>query len=137
MKLKTLIDAFDSSSMIKIKLGKESCRDDEFVSVGLITISSIQATKEVHDYNVKKLVSLPGGYFTVYCTAPICSCYRSQPERHYLTEFEKGEYYGKYGKLPAVNYVAQELGRCYGTKDIEVCSCCGDKTKCNLPVSKK
>lgn len=137
MKLKTLIDAFDQASVLKLRLGKEFYKDNEFVEVGLLPVFSVQDTKEVHDYNVKKIVNLPGSYLTVYCTAPICSCYHSQPERHYLTEFEKGEYFGKYGKLPAVNYIDKEVGRCYGTKEREICTCCGDKTKCNIPVSKK
>lgn len=61
---------------------------------------------------------------------PTCDCYEVTKERHYLTEYEKGYYYGKHGE--EIKYVTEEVPRCLGTKERETCTCGGYKSKCNF-----
>ena len=61
---------------------------------------------------------------------PTCDCYHIKKERHYLTEYEKGYYYGKQGK--ELTYIDKEIPVCYGTKEIEECSCGGYRSQCNF-----
>ena len=61
---------------------------------------------------------------------PTCDCYEVTEERHYLTEYEKGYYYGKTGEK--LKYITKEVSRCLGTKDRETCTCGGYKSQCNF-----
>lgn len=61
---------------------------------------------------------------------PTCDCYEVTKERHYLTEYEKGYYYGKRGER--LDYITKEVSRCLGTKDRETCTCGGYKSRCNF-----
>ena len=61
---------------------------------------------------------------------PTCDCYEVTKERRYLTEYEKGYYYGKRGER--LNYITKEVSRCLGTKDRETCTCGGYKSRCNF-----
>ena len=58
-----------------------------------------------------------------------CECYRTQTERRYLSNIEKITYTVATETL-APEYIDEEVSVCYGTKEKDVCSCGGDKTKC-------
>ena len=60
-----------------------------------------------------------------------CECYRTQTERRYLSNIEKITYTVATERL-APGYIDEEVGVCYGTKEKDVCSCGGDKSKCNF-----
>ena len=62
-----------------------------------------------------------------------CDCYRTKKVRHYLTEYEKGFYAALHGEAP-VDYIVEDY--CIGTKEREICTCGGDKRKCNFYPSK-
>ena len=61
---------------------------------------------------------------------PTCDCYEVTKERHYLTEYDKGYYYGKRGEK--LDYIMKEIPRCNGTRERETCSCGGYKSQCNF-----
>lgn len=61
---------------------------------------------------------------------PTCDCYEVTKERHYLTEYEKGYYYGKRGER--LDYITKEVPRCLGTAERETCSCGGYKSRCDF-----
>lgn len=50
-----------------------------------------------------------------------CDCYRVEPEIHCFVD-ENG--------VPI--YESINVPRCLGTKEKDVCDCCGDKSKCNF-----
>lgn len=64
-----------------------------------------------------------------------CDCYRTQKMRRYLTEYEKGFYTSLYGKTP-VDYIVEDQPYCMGTKEREICTCGGDKRKCDFYPTK-
>ena len=70
------------------------------------------------------------GIVTIVIDEPTCDCYEVTKERHYLTEYEKGYYYGKHGGELA--YITEEVSRCLGTRERDVCSCGGYKSQCNF-----
>lgn len=51
-----------------------------------------------------------------------CDCYHVQKERRYTYHLFAGK--------PIEHFV--DVGVCWGTKEIERCSCCGDRTKCDF-----
>ena len=71
-----------------------------------------------------------GGAVTIVIDEPTCDCYEVTKERRYLTEYEKGYYYGKQGK--ELTYITEEVSRCLGTMEKDVCSCGGYKSQCNF-----
>lgn len=70
------------------------------------------------------------GIVTIVIDEPTCDCYEVTKERRYLTEYEKGYYYGKRGEELA--YITEEVSRCLGTREKDVCSCGGYKSQCNF-----
>lgn len=57
-----------------------------------------------------------------------CDCYRTKKVRHYLTEYEKGAYFGYYGVRK--DYIEKDEPYCMGTRELESCHCGGNKEKC-------
>lgn len=68
-------------------------------------------------------------------TKPIkCDCYHEEVKTRPMTDFEKGLLflYGKTGALAKTDErVEYTEGRCWGTRECEICSCGGDKGKCD------
>lgn len=81
------------------------------------------------DYEVFKVKSYEDGLW-LKLDISICDCYEVTKERHYLTEYEKGYYYGKRGER--LDYITKEVPRCRGTKEKDVCSCGGYKSRCDF-----
>ena len=73
---------------------------------------------------------LARGVVTIVIDESTCDCYEVTRERCYLTEYEKGYYYGKRGER--LDYITKEVSRCLGTKDREICTCGGYKSQCNF-----
>lgn len=64
-----------------------------------------------------------------------CDCYRTRIVKHYLSEYEKG-YYAALHSGARVDSIDEEESYCMGTKECEVCTCGGDKRKCNFYPTK-
>ena len=67
---------------------------------------------------------------TLVIDEPTCDCYEVTKEMRYLTEYEKGCYYGRHNE--DIRYVTEEVPRCLGTKERETCTCGGYKSRCNF-----
>lgn len=89
-------------------------------------IVSVYSDFEVFKVNASPDVTHP----VLILDEPTCDSYEVTKERHYLTEYEKGYYYGKQGK--ELIYITKEVSRCKSTKEKEECSCHGYKSQCNL-----
>lgn len=59
-----------------------------------------------------------------------CDCYHIYKERRYFTDFERGLYMGRTGKYK--EYIDEEVARCQGTKERDICTCGGETTKCDF-----
>ena len=59
-----------------------------------------------------------------------CECYRIRTERRYFSDYEKG-YAAAQGKL-LPDYEDIRKGACFGTKEVDYCSCDGDRSKCDF-----
>ena len=59
-----------------------------------------------------------------------CKYYRTRIERHYFSDYEKG-YAAAQGKL-LPDYEDICRGACLGTKEVDYCSCDGDRSKCDF-----
>lgn len=67
-----------------------------------------------------------------------CSCYHERTESHRMTDFEKGVYFAKNGKLPDNDYYDVTYGVCWGTFEQEHCDCAGDTRFCtHYPEKRK
>ena len=60
-----------------------------------------------------------------------CDCYRTRIVKHYLSEYEKGYYAALHGGA-RVDFIDEEESYCIGTKEREICTCGGDKRKCDF-----
>ena len=60
-----------------------------------------------------------------------CDCYRTRIVKHYLSEYEKGYYAALHGGA-RVDFIDEEESYCMGTKEREICTCGGDKRKCDF-----
>lgn len=58
-----------------------------------------------------------------------CDCYNERIERHYFSDFERGlnASRGIYDE-----YEKKVISYCAGTKELDPCSCDGDKNKCDF-----
>ena len=64
-----------------------------------------------------------------------CSCYHETEEIHYLTEFGKGAIFAQSGVH--INALLQTVGKCYGTRELDVCNCGGGPSKCDFYPEKR
>ena len=64
-----------------------------------------------------------------------CDCYRTRTVKHYLSEYEKGYYAALHGGA-RVDFIDEEESYCIGTKEREICTCGGDKRKCDFYPTK-
>lgn len=60
-----------------------------------------------------------------------CDCYQFETKRRYLSNIEKITYTLATKRL-APEYIDEEVGVCYGTKEKDVCNCGGDMRKCSF-----
>lgn len=83
------------------------------------------------DFKVVKVDASPNLMYTeLIIDEPTCDCYEVTKEMRYLTEYEKGCYYGRHNE--DIRYVTEEVPRCLGTKERETCTCEGYKSRCNF-----
>lgn len=59
-----------------------------------------------------------------------CSCYKERITARPTTEFERGVYFARTGEMVYLTNDVQ--GVCTGTKEVETCTCGGDRRKCNF-----
>lgn len=59
-----------------------------------------------------------------------CDCYRTRTERRYFSDYEKGYAAAQGRLLPDYEDVCE--GVCLGTKEVDRCSCDGDRSKCDF-----
>ena len=67
----------------------------------------------------------------------ICSCYNTRKKVHYYTDFEKGVYFGRFGKRLPADYEEQDVPYCSGTKECDICNCGGNVKKCDFYPEKR
>ena len=60
-----------------------------------------------------------------------CDCYQFETKRRYLSNIDKITYTLVTERL-APEYIDEEVGVCYGTKEKDVCNCGGDRSKCSF-----
>ena len=60
-----------------------------------------------------------------------CDCYQFETKRRYLSNIDKITYTLATERL-APEYIDEEVGVCYGTKEKDVCNCGGDRRKCSF-----
>lgn len=83
------------------------------------------------DFEVVKIDAAPNiTHPKLVIDEPTCDCYEVTKERYYLTEYEKGYYYGKRGEQ--LTYITKEVPRCLGIKERDECTCGGYKSQCNF-----
>ena len=59
-----------------------------------------------------------------------CECYRTRTERRYFSDYEKGYAAAQGRLLPDYDDICK--GVCFGTKEVDHCSCDGDLSKCDF-----
>ena len=59
-----------------------------------------------------------------------CDCYRTRTERRYFSDYDKGCAAAQGKLLPDYEDVCS--GVCVATKEIDRCSCDGDRSKCDF-----
>lgn len=59
-----------------------------------------------------------------------CGCYKIRTERHYFSDYDKGYAAAQGRQLP--DYEDTYKGFCLGTKEVDRCSCGGDRAKCDF-----
>ena len=65
----------------------------------------------------------------------VCKCYNQEKQVRYLTDFEKGILFAKTGQY--VDSVEEAIGRCFGTKECDVCLCKGNELNCDFYPEKR
>lgn len=60
-----------------------------------------------------------------------CDCYQFETKRRYLSNIDKITYTLATERL-APEYIDEEVGVCYGTKEKDVCNCGGDRRECSF-----
>ena len=66
-----------------------------------------------------------------------CDCYRTAKERHYYTDYEKGLFFGMFGRHLDKDYEYVTYSYCAGTRECDRCSCNGDERKCDFYPHKR
>lgn len=59
-----------------------------------------------------------------------CNCYRTRTERRYFSDYDKGCAAAQGKLLPDYEDICE--GICLGTKEVDYCSCGGDRSKCDF-----
>ena len=59
-----------------------------------------------------------------------CECYRIRTERRYFSDYEQGYAAAQSKLLPDYEDISKSA--CFGTKDVDYCSCDGDRSKCDF-----
>lgn len=59
-----------------------------------------------------------------------CECYRTRTERRYFSDYDKGCAAAQGKLLPDYEDICE--GICLGTKEVDYCSCGGDRSKCDF-----
>lgn len=89
------------------------------------------------DYEVFQLETIPFfGDIILKVKKPACSVYRESFKEVKLTDFERGVYYGKYGKEPTEDVKKVKVCKCIGVKTPVECNCGGDLSKCERKQQK-
>lgn len=60
----------------------------------------------------------------------VCASYRVRKVKKYLSDYEQGVYFGRYGVRK--KYIEKDESYCMGTRELESCNCDGDRSKCNF-----
>lgn len=59
-----------------------------------------------------------------------CKYFDGREEKVYLTDYQKGIWFARTGKH--IEYIYKTVGRCRGTKNMEMCTCDGDRSRCDF-----
>ena len=64
-----------------------------------------------------------------------CSCYHEEKRNAPLSDFQQGVLFAKTGLNITTTQIT--IGRCYGTKECEECTCGGNESKCDFYPKKR
>lgn len=81
------------------------------------------------DLDLKKVEQVEDTDLLILYVSTKCPYYRVRTVKHYLSEYEKGVYFGYYGVRKEC--IEKDEPYCMGTRELESCSCGGNKKKCN------
>lgn len=59
-----------------------------------------------------------------------CNCYRTRTERRYFSDYDKGYAAAQGRPLPDYEDICE--GICLGTKEVDYCSCGGNRSRCDF-----
>ena len=59
-----------------------------------------------------------------------CECYRTRTERRYFSDYERGRAAAQGKLLPDYEDICK--GVCFGSREVDYCSCDGDRSKCDF-----
>lgn len=81
------------------------------------------------DFELKKVEQVNDTDLLILYVSTKCPYYRVRTVKHYLSEYERGVYFGYYGVRK--EYIEKDEPYCMGTRELESCNCGGNKKKCN------
>lgn len=82
------------------------------------------------EYEVTKVKSEHDDIVLHISNKDICDSYRVREVKTYLSDYEQGVYFGRYGVRK--KYIEEDRPYCMGTRELESCNCDGDRSKCNF-----
>lgn len=101
------------------------------VAYGVDTKDDLKNNSIYLDFEVFELEIMPFfGDIILKVKKPTCSSYRESFKEVKLTDFERGVYFGKYGKESTDVVKKVKVCRCIGVKTPVECNCGGDLSKC-------
>lgn len=84
------------------------------------------------DFDLKRVEQVDDTDLLILYVSTKCPYYKVRTVKHYLSEYEKGVYFGYYGVRK--EYIEKDEPYCMGTRELESCSCGGNKAKCEYCV---
>ena len=81
------------------------------------------------DFDLKRVEQVDDTDLLILYVSSKCPYYRVRTVKHHLSEYEKGVYFGYYGVRK--EYIEKDEPYCMGTRELESCSCSGNKKKCD------
>ena len=86
---------------------------------------------------IQEVTEVREGFFRIIYTSEddyedenICASYRVRKVKTRLSDHEQGVHFGHYGVCN--EYIEKDEPYCMGTRELESCSCDGDRSKCNF-----
>ena len=133
MLLKDLLPVVDKD--LPIILNDVSSKFADYVSCSDFYSKSMDKYLE---YEVKSLsTSNLTHSLVINVKKPVCKAYTESIREVKFTDFERGVYFGRYGKEPTEEFKKVKVCKCTAVKTPVECSCCGDTDRCERKQQKE